>query len=61
MEVVKTEIKDHPILYNGQMVNTMLAGQKDETRRVPFERYLKWKPGNLIWVRETFVIENTRE
>ena len=54
MEVAKTEIKEHPILYIGQMVNAILAGQKDETRRVPYARYLKWKPGDLIWVREAW-------
>lgn len=27
---------------------------KSQTRRVPVERYRKWKVGDLVWVRETY-------
>lgn len=54
--------KERPILFNSEMVNAILAGKKTQTRRViknksninhaiecPYG-----KPGDLLWVRETW-------
>ncbi len=36
------------------MVRALLAGRKTQTRRVPAERYAKWKAGDRLWVRKAW-------
>ncbi|WP_288230446.1 hypothetical protein [uncultured Desulfovibrio sp.] len=45
-----------PILFNGDMVRSILAGQKTQTRRpVDPQRQCPFgQPGDRLWVRETF-------
>lgn len=53
-------MKERPILFNGEMVRAILAGQKTQTRRIPpktqqgslFCPY--GHPGDRLWVKETF-------
>lgn len=47
------------MLFTGDMVRRILAGQKNQTRRLAF----KGEPGDLIWVKETWAhdAESTEE
>lgn len=53
-------MKERPILFNGEMVRAVLAGQKTQTRRIPSktQQYALFcpygHPGDRLWVRETF-------
>ncbi len=42
-----------PLLMRGPLVRATLDGRKDVTRRLDL-RWLKAKPGDLIWVKETW-------
>lgn len=46
----------HSLSYTQQMILAIIEGRKTETRRVPAERYLKWQPGDLIWIAESWRI-----
>ncbi len=53
-------MKERPILFNGNMVRAILAGQKTQTRRIPSKKQQDASfcpyghPGDRLWVRETF-------
>ena len=46
-------MKQWPMLMRGPLVRAVLAGPKTVTRRLDL-RWLKAKPGDLIWVKETW-------
>lgn len=45
---------ERPLIFTGESIPAILEGRQTQTRRVPVERYRKWKVGDRIWVRETF-------
>ncbi len=47
-------MSEHPLLFTSAMVKAVLDDRKTQTRRVPVERYRKWKVGDTIWVREAW-------
>jgi len=50
-------VAQRPLLMRGPLVRATLDGIKDVTRRLDL-RWLKAKPGDLIWVKETFALEH---
>ena len=45
---------DRPIIFSGPMVRALLAGRKTMTRRLATSPLARCKPGDRLWVRETF-------
>lgn len=51
-------MKEHPILFNSEMVKALLEDRKAMTRRLD-KGWLKVKKGDRLWVKETWSIEST--
>lgn len=47
-------MREHPLIFNTEMVRAILNGNKTQTRRVPVKHYRSWQIGDRIWVRERF-------
>ncbi len=45
---------EHNVLMKGPLVVASMEGRKTETRRVPPGRFLRWRKGDFVYVRETF-------
>jgi hypothetical protein len=48
-------LKEHPIIFSAPMVRAILDGRKTQTRRTS-DRWTKVKPGDRLWVRETWAL-----
>ena len=47
-------MREHPLIFNTEMMRAILNGNKTQTRRVPVKHYRSWQIGDRIWVRERF-------
>ena len=45
-------MKDHPIIFSGEMVRVLLSGRKTMTRRLASSPLRRARPGDRLWVRE---------
>jgi hypothetical protein len=46
---------DRPIIYSGVMVSALLSGRKTQTRRLASSPLAKCRPGDRLWVRESYL------
>lgn len=51
----------YPVIFRAPMICALLEGRKTQTRRIPTAMWEKVGAGDLLYVRESFVIEDTRE
>lgn len=59
---MRKPVKERPMLFSAPMVRAILDGRKTQTRRImkdPFNGFPHGKPGDRLWVRETWANVDT--
>lgn len=52
---------DFPIIFSGAMIHALLAGRKTQTRRLASSPLRRAAPGDRLWVRETWRLDDFAE